>query len=587
MAGDAEVKLKFVSDEKALASMEQKLARMAAQLDAVAAAGKKVGQTKVDPFAARMTSGTTGDFGIAAKMSAAGKLAQAQLAAKAAVASSTQELDKQPGLIEAAGGAASRYLAPLALAATAVKLIANEWNNVIDRQQKAGQTAITFEEALGEATLNVGDVLSPEEITAHAKKMSTETGVSPATAVETISLAVKSGGATTKEEAEKFIPAATAAAKLTPRASAEELAKTAGSISDYMARRNVSADQAAGVLLSMQSKSNIRKSNEAMDVFGPVVANMAAQGASDPMIQALGPALTQAISDKTGEMTATATVAFTQSLAEAGESRFKGQKNIPDLMLKYLQTNPEEARDFFRGEMVDLDTGRKLGKPELGRGKAETAFRSIAGDPTLAPNEANASFRKQYEDLVARAVTPEQAQEYYQKRLDERMRATPRVRAERAFQSTIDQNQIEGDDAMRGITRQKLAEALQSAGASDLAQKVAGFQLDLSSGDSLRETAAILKQRAAGKRQDSFSYLEQMRVGWNAKPIAPVPGESWVETSNRAMSELYPKAKDESAEEAAKRLDNLANVLQMLIDEKKNPPRPFDRKGNVENVQNN
>lgn len=49
MAGDAEVKLKFVSDEKALASMEQRLAAVTAKLDAMAAAGKKAGQTKVTP----------------------------------------------------------------------------------------------------------------------------------------------------------------------------------------------------------------------------------------------------------------------------------------------------------------------------------------------------------------------------------------------------------------------------------------------------------------------------------------------------------------------------------------------------------
>ncbi len=69
MSGDAEVKLKFVSDEKALASMEQKLASMRNELDRVAAAGKKVGQTKIDPFAARMSGGSVGDSGIASMMS--------------------------------------------------------------------------------------------------------------------------------------------------------------------------------------------------------------------------------------------------------------------------------------------------------------------------------------------------------------------------------------------------------------------------------------------------------------------------------------------------------------------------------------
>ncbi len=107
MAGDAEVKLKFVSDEKALASMEQRLAAVTAKLDAMAAAGKKAGQTKVDPFAARMTSGATGDAGIAAMMTRAG-LQQAHSKRldflKGELSLIDQQLDRRTRLMRLEGG---------------------------------------------------------------------------------------------------------------------------------------------------------------------------------------------------------------------------------------------------------------------------------------------------------------------------------------------------------------------------------------------------------------------------------------------------------------------------------------------------
>ena len=483
------------------------------------------------------------------------------------------ELKKQPGLIDMAGGAALRYLGPLALAATAVRLITNEWQNVIDRQQKAGQTALTFEEALGEATLNVGDVYGPDKLKAKALEMSAATGVSPATAVQTISLAIKSGGATTEAEAERYIPAAFAAAKLTPRASADELSKSAGSISDYMTRRNVSADQAAGVLLSMQSKSNIAKSNVAMDVFGPMAANMAAQGASDAMIQGLGPAITQALSDKTGEMTGTATVAFTQSLAEAGQSRFKGQKNIPDLMLAYLQQNKDEARDFFTGEMLDLDTGKKLGKPELGRGKAETPFRAIAGDPTLETNEANASFRKQYEDLARRAVSPDQAAKYYTDRLAQVQGATPTVQADRTLKSTADRLRLHGKDGIRGISREGLVDVLQSSGASDIAQKVGKATFDIGNQDALANVEGQLRGRANTLTQEPYEW---------SNPMLDQPG----------FEDRKKKAMDHQADYRERHSEQYrtAEMLREAADGLKEASRNFkarNRNGNVENVGGN
>ncbi len=423
-------------------------------------------------------------------------------------ASAQQAKEGMSGLGGISGEVASKFasmVGPLTLVYTAVNRISAEWQNVIDRQQKAGQSAVTFEQALGEATLNVGSVYGPEKLKSRALEMSAKTGVDPATAVSALSLAIKSGGATNEAEAERFAGAAVAAARLSPRSSPEKLAETAGSISDYMARKDATPEQAAGVLLSMQSKSNIKDANKGMEAFGPIMANMMAQGASEAMVQALGPALSQAISDKDGDITGTSTIGFTEGLNKAGASRFRGQKNIPDKMLALMNRAPETARAFFTGELEDLDTGKPLGKPELGRGRTETFFRAISGDKSLTGDPVVIqSMIDQYEKNKGLAISTEDAGKFYAQRLAQVQSATPTLQADRVLKSTAELNRLNGPEALRGVSRPGLIELLQSSGASDLSQKVAGWNFDLIGQEPLEQTQGELRQRVRDLREGTF-----------------------------------------------------------------------------------
>lgn len=525
MAGEAEVKLKFVSDEKALASAEKRLETLSNRLDQLDKRGKQSASAKVE--------------------------------AKSAVPDGSA--------MDSAISGMARYVTAAALAAAAVKLITNEWNNVIERQQKAGQVAITFEEALGEATLNVGAVMAPDKLKARALKMSAETGVAPATAVQAMSLAIKSGGATNEEEANRLADAAVVAGKLSPRAGAEKLADTSGSIASYMARTGSTAEQAGGVLLSMQSKSNIADPNKAMAAAGPTLANMLAQGASEGMAQAMMPALSQAIEDTQGDVSALAATQFTQSLAEAGASRFKGQKNIPDKMLAAMRADPELARQFFSGELINEDTGQKIGKPELGRGKAETFFRAISGDKSLGGDATIIdSYRKQFDEFSAQAISRDQAGKFYNERLDQVRGATPRLQAQRVINSATEQIRVEGSDAMRGITREGLSELLQTAGMPDARRKIALGSFDMKRQGSLEETIESLRAEA-DSQMGKFPMGDGIGAFFDRyRSLAPV-------TEENKMN--------------AEKLERAAKALEMIAE--RHAQRPFDRKGNVENVENN
>lgn len=581
----AQTELKISGDssgaQQALAHLERRLEAVDAKLLRVKSTAEK--PLKTDPFAARMSQGSTGDV-IAGRMSqqfeekriaAAIKLSQIRKSEVDAI----ERLKRvqppkppvpEPSVFDSAMSGVVRYVAGLATISTAVKLVSTEWDNVIERQQKAGQAAVTFEEALGEAVLNVGAVIGPDRLKERALQMSAATGVAPATAVTAMSLAIKSGGATNEEEAEKLASAAEVAAKLSPRAPAEKLADTAGSLASYMARTGATAEQAGGKLLSMQSKSNIADANKAMAAMGPTLANMLAQGASDALAQSLAPALSQAIEDTQGDESSLSATQFTQALAEAGASRFRGKKNIPDLMLARLRANPEEARDFFTGELTDLDTGKKLGMPELGRGKTKTFFRAIAGDPSLEGSaEIKDSYNRQLNEYMAQAISDEQAGKFYARRLKDVQLATPTLQADRILKATADRNRLTGADALRGINREGLVDVLQSSGESSLAQQFTKLNLDAVSGDLLADTANRLEQRAFDVRQ--MPVWEKFKMSLQSDDV-----------KEQAQRE-YERSIDPALKHTADNLDRAANALR-IVSERMAEQRNQNRNGNVEFV---
>ena len=474
-------------------------------------------------------------------------------------ASAAQSKESMSGLGDDADGVGRKFasmVGPLALVATAVRVISSEWDNVIERQQKAGQSAVTFEQALGESALNVGAVMSPEKMKARALKMSAATGVAPATAVQALSLAIKSGGATTEAEAERLAGAAEVAGKLSPRASAEKLADTAGSIASFMARTGGTAEQGGGLLLSMQGKSNIADANRAMAAMGPTLANMLAQGASPAMAQALAPALSQAIEDTQGDVSSLAATQFTTSLTDAfgGRAKAAGRKDVPDFAIEQLRADPQLARDFFQGDMIDDTTGKRLGKPELGRGKAETFFRAISGDKSLAGDDKIIqSYVEQFENFKNTALTNEQAGGFYQDRLSQVRGATPTVQVERETTAAAERNRISSPDAMRGVISSGLEELLQSSGMSWLGRKASILNYNLGG-----DPSKMLRVRAQMLRGEE---------GWNN-----VPG--------------LVGGSEENKSEARRLADNLERAaIAMEESARRNPNK--NRNGNVENVENN
>ena len=157
MSDGATIPVKFISDEKALATMEKRLETVTNRLDQMAAAGKRAGQ--VDPFAkqqqrqqqssidrwqAANTRSMTANERIAqapAIMQTRNVISQvrAQQAAREAAKQHADELAKQPTAWDATEGALMRYAGGVAIATLALKGALAVTNAIGDANQKWAQ----------------------------------------------------------------------------------------------------------------------------------------------------------------------------------------------------------------------------------------------------------------------------------------------------------------------------------------------------------------------------------------------------------------------------------------------------------------
>lgn len=147
MSDGATIPVKFISDEKALATMEAKLEKLTNSLNQMAKAGERAGKTKIDPIASRMSGGSTGADPMIAKLNAysiSQKQAESAAAYRASVIERSRGMNDGYGTFKTPVGlspAAKHYQLE---AAAAAKLSAQReanlalMNREIARYQKLG-----------------------------------------------------------------------------------------------------------------------------------------------------------------------------------------------------------------------------------------------------------------------------------------------------------------------------------------------------------------------------------------------------------------------------------------------------------------
>lgn len=348
---DGDVQWKFFADanaaERAIASLEKKYDDLENKIKGVSRATKK-----------QVDEGSQGFAGMAAEV---GKFAAGMV-----------------GVTTVAGAATA-----------GIKAIAAEWRNVIDLQQKAAQTQLSYAESFDQALLNSGG-MKAADLQSMIDRISKQTNASPGRIANVLSTSFSARGNLPMAEMENAVVQSLMLSRnipsLTPPlvGAALDLQKVFG---------GATSEDALGFLLASGASSRVADPGQLAANIGPAITGVSRTGATAQQSAALVAAFTQAAADPTGASSGTASIAFARQLQEA-------LPNLPDLesRIKAMQNDPAVRQKFLGGKFT-------LEKKFLGPAESLLAGGDVSGLFQNAlqqiPNieAGDALFRQQVQQL--------------------------------------------------------------------------------------------------------------------------------------------------------------------------------------------
>lgn len=396
-----------------------------------------------------------------------------------------EESKKNEGSLGAMVSKGTAELGKFAAAATGIgsviagiMAIANqlkrEYDNLVAKQRGAASGQLGIAEAQREASkaLLSGDkTLSLDGLQERVSSISKSTGADQAAIYNAVAsaLGAKPAGVTDKE----VLDAAEIAAKLSPTNSAA-LETNLSAFMFQKATTGGSFEDIAGYQMRLKALSPTKSEEAFARNIAPAIGRGMALGTSADEQSALLAYFGQKMGDTEGMVTANAVTTFEKQIFEATEGKVEG--GTID-RLKWLQSAAgSKQRDKFLGPLGKAAKKGKDGEAFgiVGEAKAFTTMLGlIKGDDIAA-----------LEGVKQQVGTTAGSGAFFQETMAQvdNLDLQKNARGDRLINARVQDMQARDIDAARGsISREGLQKLLKTAGASDMAQKVALAQFELSS----------------------------------------------------------------------------------------------------------
>jgi len=391
----------------------------------------------------------------------------------------------QAGLAGSLGGVGSAVRGLLPVLGVGVgllgayRLIKNELDAIIDRQEKAFQTQVTLASAQRQLKKNLPGASSEEidRLFGEAGRISLETGISE----PVITSAFASAASATAGDKEKFVPLVELAAQFSAEDPAQ-IASVAGGLGDTQGA--IQTDDpfvALGFLSTVAGLSRVSTPERQFKNIPPALAGLVSLGFTPPEAGSLNAALSVATKDITGEQTKTASINFGNRINEL--FRALGRPERAGEALAALQTDPELARQFVEGGEI-IQGGKSVSLPELtAEAQSITALRDLLLKPESEVAQNFQAFQPKFGDpdqlrRVGEALLAELSRGEIEKTAEVGRRLST---AAEALKST----NLSGGRA--GAVRSGIIEVLKASGEGALATKF--DELEFTLGGSLNNEA--------------------------------------------------------------------------------------------------
>lgn len=436
-----------------------------------------------------------------------GRLTEEQFAS--AVRRSRAELDastKAGNDGASMAGTFATKLVGMAAAVGGVTAIASrlkaEYDDLLQRQGKAGESQVTLAAAQRGAVINLGGdkTLTPETMVAELRKVSAATGVSESDVTRTFSDMLSARG---QMDAKSVLPFLAGVLKMAPDQAGQPM--MGGATLDLAKEFGANPQQALGMMMQVQSASRVTDLNSIAQSVVPAMVSIAKFGDNAEQAGELVATLTQASADKTGMSSSTAAVQL------AGRLR----KLLPKL------ANTEERIEAVRGSK---SLQAKLFKDDFGEERFKPIFKQLlTGDENAAAVQAYRGSQATVTGADQAAATADTVLAQY-----EALPTAQTAAANRTLQSGADRaRNVDIFGGRSGVVRKGIEDLLEANNVPLSVRNLTLSKFDLSTQlgrtDPLGEGAGILESQArflGGGRPQAMSSGVAPSMG-GAITVAP------------------------------------------------------------------
>jgi hypothetical protein len=371
-------------------------------------------------------------------------------------------------MFEEMGAGALEAVGPLALAREGVTLLKNEYQAMIELQDKAKGANVDFARSLQNLALNTDTPLA--DVKTRLFELSRQARMAPADLANILNEAQAAKGQLDEKAVDPTIIAAARVAKFDP-----EMVKNLVGVSLDMQKQidGVTAEQTLGFALNASAKSRVADPTKfAKNVLPAIIGINKLDNTSVEFATALSAGITQAAGDTEGRKSRTAMTALAIQLRSAFPELRDTESRV-----RALQENPELRNAFLNGGTVN---GKKLSKMKF----------DVTGPDgqVLQLDTDHASFERQMQPAMEQVLTKGT---FADKMMNESLRVTPKLAdsaasySERAAGMASDPNMkiAEQDNLFNIRTKQNLVENTTAAESSVMREGLKSTLKSLGYGD--------------------------------------------------------------------------------------------------------
>lgn len=380
--------------------------------------------------------------------------------------------DKSGGLVGGLTGKMTAFVGGLASATTAISLLRNEYDALIERQGKARDANIGLAGQQEALLMNLGGA-DAAGVLKNIQDLSVKSGVKEENITAAVNDAMAARADLGVDQVVNAVGSVSKIRKLAP----QEMAGLAAATIDTQKQTGLGTDQSLGFLLQLQGQARTKNLKFLAENFTPAVGGVMNFGADRQTAGALLSSLSHGMGDTTGAMSATSAIQLSKQLRSFAPGQDIGKS------IEALQRDPELREKFLAGasfEAKALPAVESLLSGGTQAKQFEAARKALSADPTTALNDA----------IKARTASPSIGL------------------AELDLSLGNVTNQIATQDkrgAESAIVRERMAEIRKQMGGSDIGNRISGLI------DEVTSNGMHTGADAVGKLEQQSKLLSQGR----------------------------------------------------------------------------